>query len=129
MAGKCWQERLDRILGFVLYGMAVRLDMKPPVQAAPTCLCCEIIIHSVSTLPQPLLSPSYSILCYCCSTDSTHQQASRSQDLQDREMAYDASENRVKTNAHERRPSGNSSNCSVYAIVRECATSMCRCNV
>ena len=32
-------DRLNRILGFVLYGMAVYLDMKPSVQAASTRLC------------------------------------------------------------------------------------------
>ena len=46
------QERLNRILGFVLYGMAVYLDMKSSVQyrqAASTRLCCEIIIIFYST--------------------------------------------------------------------------------
>ena len=41
------QELLNRIFGFLLYGMAVSLDMKPSVQAASTRLCCEIRIHSV----------------------------------------------------------------------------------
>ena len=45
------QERLHRILGFVLYDMAVYLDMKPSAQAASTRLCSEIIIHFVFTLP------------------------------------------------------------------------------
>ena len=60
------QERLNRILGFVLYGMAVYLDMKPSVQAASTCLCCEIIIH-----PLPSAISSYCLL-YCCSIDTIH---------------------------------------------------------
>ena len=41
------QERLNKIKVFVLYGMAVRLDMRPSVQvaAASTCLCGGIIFH------------------------------------------------------------------------------------
>ena len=41
------ENRLNRILGFVLYGMAVYLDMKPSVQADSTRLSYEIIFHSV----------------------------------------------------------------------------------
>ena len=33
-------------------------------------LCCEILIHSVFTLPEPLLSASYCIL-FCCSAVTT----------------------------------------------------------
>ena len=56
------QERLNRILDFVLYGMAAYLHMKPSVQAASTRLCCEVIVHSVFALPEPLPSASYCML-------------------------------------------------------------------
>ena len=52
----------ERLLAFVLYGMAVCLGMKPSVQAASTRLCCEIIIHFIFTLPEPLLSANYCML-------------------------------------------------------------------
>ena len=64
------QERLNRIRGFVLYGMAVYFDMKPSVQAASTRLCCEIIIHFVFTLPEPLPRASYCML-FCSSAVTT----------------------------------------------------------
>ena len=46
------QERLNGILGFVLYGMAVYIDTKPSVHEASTRLCCEVTTHSVFTLPE-----------------------------------------------------------------------------
>ena len=39
-------KRLNGILGFVLYGMAACLGMKPSAQATSTRLCCEITVHS-----------------------------------------------------------------------------------
>ena len=50
--------------------MAVYLDMEPSVQEASTRLCCEIIINSVFTLPEPLPSASYCML-FCSSAVTT----------------------------------------------------------
>ena len=50
--------------------MAVYSDMKPSVQAASTRPCCEIIIHSVFTLPEALPSASYCML-FCSSAVTT----------------------------------------------------------
>ena len=60
------QEQLNMILGFVPYGMAVFLDMKPSVPAASTRLSCEVTLHSFFTLPGPLPSASYCLL-FCSS--------------------------------------------------------------
>ena len=58
--------------------MVVFSDVKSSVQAGPTRLCCEKIVDSVFTLPEPLLSASYYMsfvqqrqnkCMLCCSTD------------------------------------------------------------
>ena len=58
------QERLDRILGFVLHGMAVYLDMKPSVETASTRLCCKIIISlCFYSTRYPNLCPALATAC------------------------------------------------------------------
>ena len=58
------------MLGFVLYDMAVSLDTNPSGQVASMRLCCDTLIYSVYTPPEPLLSASYCAL-FCCTAGTT----------------------------------------------------------